>query len=300
MAVLSEVTVKVHDDEIIEASVKGSSIHAFCFPRTKRNVPLIKNTLSQKVGVYLLIGRNNARSSKLEVYIGHGDVVGHLSNHHSKKMIDRGNNWIETVVIYDSKGEMTVRNAHAVEGHLIEISTRNSRWKTINKKGVSDDIEREERYVQDTIDRAVVLTRILGWDLFRSLPMDRPKEKRSESEKVTTTLYHKNEFIFASKSISARMVVGEAGKIVVLEGSEANLNTTASTIDHLKSLRNDLIQRKVLIREGDRFVFGKNQEFSRPSTAGSVIAGYGVNGNAIWINSDGTTYGDWLKKNKNR
>lgn len=300
MAIVSEITVKIHEDQITEASVKGSSIHAFCFPRIKRNDSFLKKTLNQKVGVYMLIGRNKPPSAKLEVYIGHGDVAGRLAHHHSKKMINGGDNWIETVVIYDSKGEMTVRNAQAVEGSLIDISKKNLRWKTINKKGVSDDIDSEERYVHDTIDKAVILTGILGWDLFRSLPLDHPKEKRSESKKVATTLYHKDEFIFGSKTISARMVVGEAGKIVVLEGSEANLNTTASTIDYLKSLRNDLIQRKVLIREGDRFVFGKNQEFSRPSTAGSVIAGYGVNGNAIWINSDGTTYGDWVKKNKTR
>lgn len=300
MAVLSEVTVKVHDDEIIEASVKGSSIYAFCFPRTKRNVPLIKNTLSQKVGVYMLIGRNNARSSKLEVYIGHGDVAGSLAHHHSKKMIDSSNNWIETVVIYDSKGEMTVKNAQAVEGHLIEISNRNSRWKTINKKGVSDDINSEERYVQDTIDRAVVLTRILGWDLFRDFQLDHSKEKNSETGGVEVLRSQGEIFTFEFKNISARLSLSEEGSFVVLKGSHANKDTTGSTKEQIKLLRKELIRRKVLRLDGNKLVFTENQKFSSVSTAGSVIAGYGVWGSKVWILPNGTTYGDWLKKNKNR
>lgn len=300
MAIINEITVKVHDNHISEASVKGSSIYAFSFPRKKRNDPLIKETLSQKIGVYMLIGRGKRPSAKLEAFFGHGNVAKSLSHHHSKKMIDKSNNWFETVVIYDSKGEMTDENAHAIEAYLIRYSRGNTRWRTSYKKGVSEDINSEEQYVRDTIDKAVVLTRVLGWDLFQDFQLDHSKEKRSVTGRAVFFRRQGKIFTFEVKNISARMLLSEAGSFVVLKGSQANKDTTGSTKEQIKLLRKELIQRKVLRLDGNNLVFAENQNFSSVSTAGSVIAGYGVRGPKVWILPDGTTYGDWLKKNKNR
>ncbi len=296
MAKVNEVRVKLHDDEIVEASLKGSSILALGFPRSKRNNPMIKGTLNQKIGVYMLIGRNKPPSAKLEVYIGHAqNISNRLSSHHSQKMIE-SDNWFETVVIFDSKGDMTVRNALAVEGTLIDVCKQNNRWKTSNIKGTSEDPDIEEKYVVDTIEKSVILSRILGWDVFRDFRVTTNKAQRDKEVDLPTSDRRSEVFLFQGKNFSARMTANTSGKLIVLKGAEASSSTTRSTSNYLKLLRNELLRKGVLIRAGDKLVFSRDFEFSRPSTAGSVIMGYGVNGNAIWQLEDGTTYGEWLNR----
>lgn len=297
MAIMNEAMVKLHDDEIVEASLKGSSIHAFGFPRNKRNYPLFKDTLSQKVGVYMLIGRNKPPSAKLDVYIGHAmNLVNRLSTHRSQQMINNGN-WFETVVIYDSKGDMTVKNAVAVEGSLIGVCKQNSRWKTANTKGATNDASNEEKYVVDTIEKSIILTRILGWDVFRDFRGGSTKQKPEADADSEISSNQSVVFRYCGGSFLAYMKVSKSGNIIVQEGSEANMFTTDSTSDYLKSVRRKLIKTGVLIQKGDKLVFSRDYEFPKPSSAGSVIAGYGVNGNAIWQLSDGTKFGDWKKEN---
>ena len=296
MAKVNEVRVKLHDDEIVEASLKGSSILALGFPRSKRNVPMIKGTLNQKIGIYMLIGRNKPPSAKLEVYIGHAqNISNRLSSHHSQKMIE-SNNWFETVVFFDSKGDMTVRNALAVEGTLIDVCKQNNRWKTSNMKGTSEDPDTEEKYVADTIEKSIILSRILGWDVFRDFRVTTNKAPRDKEVDVPNSNRRSEVFIYQGKNINAKMTADTSGKLIVLKGAEACFKTTNSTSDYLKSFRNELLRKGILIPAGNKLVFSRDFEFSRPSTAGSVITGYGVNGNAIWKLEDGTTYGDWLNR----
>lgn len=297
MVKVNEARVKLHDDEIVEASLKGSSIHALGFPRSKRNNSMIKSTLSHKVGVYILIGRNKPHSAKLEVYIGHGtNISNRLSTHHSQKMIDNSNNWFETIVIFDSKGDMTVKNALAVEGSLIEACKRNNRWKTSNRKGASDNPDNEESYVADTIDKSIVLSRILGWDVFRDFREFVSKPTNNVVAKTPKPPRSHEVFMYQSKQFWGKMTVSGSGKIIVHQNSRANPNTTNSTSDLLKSIRKDLISQGVLIRVDDHLLFTRDYEFTNPSRAGSVIAGYGINGKDSWRLQDGTNYGDWLKR----
>lgn len=298
MAHVNEVTVRLHDDDIVEASLKGSSIHAIGFPRDKRNDQIIKSTLSEKVGVYMLIGRNKPPSAKLEVYIGQGTkLANRLSSHHSQKMIEDADNWFETVVIYDSKGDMTVKNAKAVESSLIGVCKQNTRWKTSNKKGASDEAVSEEKYVVDTIEKTIVLSRILGWDVFRDFRENLPRPVRETAVGNRDSKTNSEVFTYQARHCTAHMIVGDSGEIIVLEGAQANLNTSPSARDQLKYLRNELVRSGVLIDVGDKLVFSTDYKFSRPSTAASVIAGYSVNGNLAWCLPDGTSLGVWKKIN---
>lgn len=303
MEVFNEVSVNVYNDGIFEASVKGSSIHAFCFPRDKRNTIEIKNTLSGKIGVYLLIGRNKPPSAKLEVYIGHADnVESRLNTHDSRKMIRGDDNWFDTVVVYDSKEQMTIRDARAVEKNLIKSSARNFRWDTRNKRGVkkvsSEESNNEGKYVSETVLVARDLTRILGFDVFRIFDQDLQNVESISEKGNPPPDCQEDVFIYRVKDVMARMMASESGSIIVLKGSQANSATTESTLEHIKSFREELIRKKILRPKGDKLVFSKNQEFLNVSKAGAVIAGYGVNGNTVWKLSDGTTYGDWIKKNR--
>lgn len=296
MANVNEVTVRLHDDGIVEASLKGSSIHAIGFPRDKRNVKFVKDSLSEKVGVYMLIGRNKPPSAKLEVYIGQGTkLANRLSSHHSQHMIDNANNWFETVVIYDSKGDMTVKNAKAVEGSLIGVCRQNTRWKTSNKKGTSEEAASEEKYVVDTIEKTIVLTRILGWDVFNDFRDAKSKPTKNIGSIAPISSGVSKVFAYQTKYFKAEMRVGSFGEIIVLEGSQANLNTLRSARPQLQHLRNELIRQGLLIEEDNKLVFTREYHFHTPSAAGSVVAGYAVNGNMVWKLPDGTRYGEWLQ-----
>src|SRR6056297_1947082 len=79
---------------------------------------------------------------------------------------------------------------------------------------------------------------------------------------------------------------------VVRKGSGARLNETASIHNYIRELRQQLIERKVLIEEDNALVFSQDYRFASPSTAAGVLVGGTANGRKAWK----TTAGKILKE----
>jgi len=76
---------------------------------------------------------------------------------------------------------------------------------------------------------------------------------------------------------------------VVIAGSEAVLKerTSAKKWPAVLVQRNKLIEEGILIERNDKWVFGKDTEFSSPSAAAAVIHGGSANGLTAWKDKSG-------------
>lgn len=90
------------------------------------------------------------------------------------------------------------------------------------------------------------------------------------------------------KNISAHGFV-KGTEIVVNKGSEAVLLNQSSIQEKLKSKKKELIQKGVLVEEGDVLIFSQDCTFSSYSMAAGIIAGASVNGKRLWKSSSGYT-----------
>jgi len=83
------------------------------------------------------------------------------------------------------------------------------------------------------------------------------------------------------KNISAHGFV-KGKEIVVSKGSEAMLLDQNSLQDKLRNQKKDLIEKGVLIKKGEVFIFTEDFTFSSYSMAAGIIAGASVNGKLLW------------------
>jgi hypothetical protein len=83
------------------------------------------------------------------------------------------------------------------------------------------------------------------------------------------------------KNITAKAII-EGKSTIVKMGSQAIFSEQDSFQDNLMNIKIDLINKKILVPEGDVFVFTTDYEFSSPSQAAGIIVGYSVNGNEAW------------------
>jgi hypothetical protein len=82
--------------------------------------------------------------------------------------------------------------------------------------------------------------------------------------------------------------------IVVLATSEAVLDEreSAKKWPSVMVQRNRLIEEGGLVKEGDKYVFIKDTEFSSPSSAAAVIHGGSANGLSAWVDANGKSLKD--------
>lgn len=82
------------------------------------------------------------------------------------------------------------------------------------------------------------------------------------------------------------------GGFVVCRGSEAVVDWVPSAHRYAQTLRDALVERGVLVRSQDRFLFAQDYTFQSPSAAAQVIQGRTANGRIDWKDDSGTTLKD--------
>jgi hypothetical protein len=98
-------------------------------------------------------------------------------------------------------------------------------------------------------------------------------------------------FKMKTKLIEASGFISNNG-FVVNKGSKSNSKINDTLSEGYKRLRNDLINLGVIKENDSGIIFAKDQEFNSPSAAGSVLAGYPVNGRVAWVDEAGKTLKD--------
>lgn len=281
------------------AQISMSTIQAIAFRRNQ--LRRVRETFPEieRPGVYILIGADEDHQDRQLAYIGESEGVGaRLSYHNSNESgRDAKGFWTDTVVLISKDENLTKSHARYVESSLIRNVGGSIRWSIPNSKRPSDDAGKlplQDRVDMDEfVDQTKTLVGALGWDLFREMK-GRAQEVSSQAMNVAQQADAVSAvFTFIGEGYAAKMVVGSSGEFVVTEGSKARARTTPTVPKGTVVLRETLLEKGVLRRDGDFLVFTSSYSFSSPSSAASAVIGASANGRILWKLPDGHTYAEW-------
>ena len=281
------------------AQISMSTIQAIAFRRNQ--LRRVRETFPEieRPGVYILIGADEDQQDRQLAYIGESEGIGGRLSYHNSNDVGRDAKgfWTDTVVLISKDENLTKSHARYVESALIRSIGGSIRWSIPNSKRPSDDAGKlplQDRVDMDEfVDQTKTLVGALGWDLFREM-----KGRAQEASSPATSFSQQSESVSAvfaciGEGYAAKMVVGSSGEIVVTEGSRARVRTTPTVPKGTVVLRETLLEKGVLRRDGDFLIFTSSYSFSSPSSAASAVIGASANGRILWKLPNGHTYAEW-------
>lgn len=248
----------------------------------------LKRPEASRAGVYLLYGEDEDRGPLL--YIGESDDIGNRTNNHLSKK-----DWWSRVYFISSNADVPLNKAHIryLESKLIEKAHSIGKIKLDNGNSPSGSqlTEAAEAHMQDFLENIYLVLPTLRFDYFQE---DISYTEKSENIEPT---YDQHAFVIDAKrqGIFARAKI-ENGKFVVEEGSQARKKWVgeASKTSGYAKIYNDLVDRDILISDGDSLVFKSSYKFNSPSAAAAIIMGRMANGAKAWkLEGTGITYKEW-------
>jgi predicted GIY-YIG superfamily endonuclease len=277
-----------------------STIQALAFKRSqlsraKKELKEINNP-----GVYLLLGLDQDDNDRKVAYIGESEDVAKRLQFHSgnEKGKDKKEFWTDTIALVCKNDNLTKSHARHIEAKLIATASENTSWKLTNDKKPLEagKLSRpDEAAMEEFIEQAKMLTRALGWDLFKptsgNLVPSHPNLD-SISESVDSP-----EFYFTGAGFAAIAVVsGTSGDWIIKATSQAKLEPSSKIPNSTKKLRDQLIAAGKLVELDGRLVFKEDCLFPTASAAANVVCGRAANGRVEWKLADGMDYATWEAK----
>ncbi len=252
----------------------------------------------ERPGVYILIGADDDAQDRQLAYIGESEGVGARLSYHNSNEAGRDSKgfWTDTVALISKDENLTKSHALYVEACLIRSVSNNPRWTLPNSRFPSDDAGKlplTDRVAMDEfVNQTKTLVGALGWDLFREIRCQAPKliTKKAPPE---SDLEESLRFFLKGDGFAAEMEIGPSGDFVVTAGSKARVRATPTIKKGTVTLRNTLVEKGVLVEEGDFLIFTNAYSFTSTSAAAAVVIATSANGRILWKLSDGTTYADW-------
>ena len=223
-----------------------------------------------KAGVYVLRGPSESGDLPA-LYIGEGDPARpRLESHNARK------DFWTSLVLFASKDE-NLNKAHVqyLEARLVELAAAAKRAELDNgnipqRPNLSEaDVADAEGFLGDLL----LCLPVVGVNLFEKAVADALRSDRDL-------------LFLRSKGIEARGLDSSEG-FVVLAGSRAARATVPSCHPYLIELRKSLIDKGVLVTDGETYRLSQDYTFNSPSTAAGVMLGRSSNGRAEWKDAKG-------------
>jgi len=249
---------------------------AFVCPRASIS-DLLKRDELEKSGVYFLYGVSDTKELP-DVYVGEADVLKNRLPHHGSKEF-----WTD-VIVFTAQDELLdkagirylesriVRNLQ--EDNLCNLTNGN----TPEIKNVS---EADQAVLEEYFEKIKLILLVLGYKIFRY--------KDSKKDAKSDTLY------LSTNNVSATGKYTDEG-FVIYKDSQSSLDVADDLSNKFKDLKKELVEKGVLVKSGDIYVFTKEQLFTSPSYASSMVLGYRSNGRHLWKNKEGKTINDIQEK----
>lgn len=286
------------------AQISMSTIQAIAFRRNQLRRVREAFPEIERPGVYILIGFDEEAQDRQLAYIGESEGVGARLTYHNSNEAGRDAKgfWTDTVVLISKDENLTKSHARYVEACLIRSVGSNPRWTLPNTRTPSDDAGKlplTDRVAMDEfVDQTKTLVGALGWDLFREI-RGRPPDQILEQDLPREQTMESPCFFFRGEGFAAEMEIGPSGDFVVRGGSTARGRTTRTIPRGTTALRNTLLEKGVLRKEGDVLVFTSDYNFTSASAAAATVIGASANGRILWKLPDGRTYADWEENQEN-
>ena len=221
-----------------------------------------------------LVNSFDTATGQQTLYIGETETI----NIRTKRFL-KDDDWSQIVFFISKDDNLTKAHIKYLEGRLLDIAGQADRATLVNKKSSGAKLPESERADMETfLQKMQQLLPVIGIDaLLPTVPTD----KAQSPQEILHCIIKEHE---------ARAVLTSNG-IVVLAGSQAVLQARDSARQYpwITSRRQALLDKKALIKKGERLVFTKDTEFSSPSAAAAVIYGGTANGLTAWKNAEGKT-----------
>jgi hypothetical protein len=193
-----------------------------------------------------------------------------LEQHFAKK------DFWTTLILFTSKDE-NLNKAHVqyLESRLVELASEANRCvlDNANTPELPSLSEPDTAEMEGFLEEMLLIYPLLGLNVFeRSQARQAPERK----------LY------LHSRSIMAEGYEDPEG-FVVLAGSQAAKEATPSAERYLVTMRESLIERGIIVPDGDSYKLVQDYTFDSPSTAAGVLLGRSSNGRVEWKDETGRT-----------
>lgn len=254
---------------------------AVVFPRSL--LPTIKKRDEfNQTGVYLLLGpREDGEGEKL--YIGEGDPVRpRLESHYAQKDF-----WNRAVFFVAGQGQLNKAHVQFLEARLIQLAKSAKRLPLDNANQPTEPTlsEADRADMQVFLENMLGMLPVLGINAFEQL---------TEVKALTPSAL----LTCKGKGVAATGYEATQG-FVVKSGSQAVAESVPSMQQHVRGmfdLREDLVERDVLQKDGNHYRFTQDYAFSSPSTAAAVVLGRSANGRIEWKDRQGRTLKELQEK----
>lgn len=222
-------------------------------------------------GVYVLAGTDDDGEQRL--YIGEADILGErLRSHASRKDF-----WTRFVAFTAADESLNKAHVRYLEARLLVLAKTANQWVVENTAAPNQPpMSEADRADADWfLAEMLLIYPILGIDAFEAAATDPAPDVYAET------------LVMTGRGVDARGRETKDG-FVVLAGSRARIQETASAKAWLKDRRQQLLARGVIEDDGSHYVFTQDYRFSSPSAAASVLAGGSSNGRKAWKTPQGT------------
>lgn len=254
-------------------------------PRS-RIAELLRRPEASRTGIYVQIGQDPDRPGELLGYIGEADDVAARMRHHlrsdSKDFFDR------VAFVVGSDDALTKAHARYLESRLIRMTKTAGSVNLINDTAPDfNRLPEADRADMETfIEQLRIVLPLIGFDLFR------PRHPVVSSP-IVSGAGDAPVFAFSTSGASARARETADG-FVVLAGSTARAETSATFQAGYKTLRDHLVADGSLVVSGEEMTFASDVIFASPSAAAAIVAGRSASGPIEWkIAETGQNYRDW-------
>lgn len=235
---------------------------------------------ARQVGVYFLVIGDNRDA----LYIGQsGDVGKRLMQHHK----DNSKDWDRALVLVSLTQNLTQTHALYLEALSIERATACGRFELTN--GNQGQRPHTPAPLQADCDEMHDIGRLLlttlGYPVFEPLSGDTGTAGEPGADGDATLFY------FTRPGVDGTARYTSEG-MVILKGSRSAARFDRKTDPRLEAKRAELLEKGVLVRDGDDIVFNRDHLCKTPSGASCLLLQAASNGWADWKTADGTTLHD--------
>lgn len=233
-------------------------------------------------GVYLLFGKDEDGNE--QVYIGEAEsILKRLNQHLTQKDF-----WNESIIFISKDENLNKAHIKYLENRLHEIAKSAKRYKVENSitPTQSSISESDRAEMEEFIENIKMLVNTLGHKVFDEKREFIPKQKQE---------------IFQIKSVRGSDAKGQSTSegFVVFKGSKASSSTVSSISPSFIKLKQLLVDKGILILNGDVYEFVEDYIFSSPSSAAVMVMGRNANGLLEWKLPNGTTLKEFESNDKN-
>ncbi len=265
----------------------GKAIYS---PRSSVNKIMYRSEFDNP-GIYCLKGDPTDEAFEEKIYIGEAENIrARLKQHMSDPNKD-----FKELIFFISKDELlTKTQIKYIEARLIQLSIEAKTAQIEN--GTSPSLptlhEADISDMEYFLEQIKLMLPVMG---FRFLISSTIKHSL-EDDKINTEL-SKNavQYLIKTKSFTAKMYESDKGYIV-LKGSEAKKILSKSTTETYRNLQRKLIETKILIEQGDKYIFTEDAIFNSPSSAANMVLGRNSNGFTEWVTEEGYTFKEIQEK----